>query len=227
MSQMFQTTQFNKDEFAIKINENYELMRFVDNVCETLNEKLKIKNNWNTIVRLDEELEIIEIDKIPVYIRLESHSHIIKYEIHLKNVSPNGDTYEAYYKNYCMSDFEDNRFSMCYVSLNIFNYTLKHLKFNIRNSKFEIKNKIQFPIKKFTRNNNNITKKVCDECVVCYENTNFKTACNHTLCAICWGKIKEKCDCCCGNNCHNSFKSCPICREDIEYGESECESDDE
>lgn len=225
---MSKTTQFNKDEFAIKIYENYELMRYVDNLCETINEQFKSKKYLNDYLDLGEELEIIEIDKIIVNIRLESFSNIIRYEIKLSDVSPHYEQHQAYYKGYSIRDFGDNRFSAYYVTLNIFNYKLKHLKFNIRNSKFEMKNEFQFPIKKFTKNNNNITKKDCDECVVCYENTKFKTACNHTLCARCWSKIKNICEDCCsnGDNCDNAFKNCPICRKDIQKCERDDENDD-
>lgn len=34
------------------------------------------------------------------------------------------------------------------------------------------------------------------ECVVCYDDTNKKTKCNHLLCNVCMKKVKNICPCC-------------------------------
>lgn len=50
------------------------------------------------------------------------------------------------------------------------------------------------------------------ECSVCYEKTNTKTPCKHSLCNRCWSKIQpvqdEDCD---------DVTPCPICRKNIHY----------
>jgi len=55
--------------------------------------------------------------------------------------------------------------------------------------------------------NENITFKEEEQCCVCSEITKTKTQCNHSLCFICWSKIKP----------NNDVKCCPICRESIYY----------
>ena len=45
------------------------------------------------------------------------------------------------------------------------------------------------------------------ECVVCYEKTQTKTDCQHSLCYRCWSKVKEV----------DGIVPCPICRESIWY----------
>ena len=50
----------------------------------------------------------------------------------------------------------------------------------------------------------NLTIKNC-ECAVCYENTNVKTHCEHSLCYRCWSKMKEL----------DGELPCPICRKSI------------
>jgi hypothetical protein len=47
-------------------------------------------------------------------------------------------------------------------------------------------------------------------CCVCYEKTDTKTPCKHSLCNRCWSKIEI-----CGEE-HNEC-SCPMCRENIYY----------
>lgn len=48
-----------------------------------------------------------------------------------------------------------------------------------------------------------------ETCGVCYEDTNTKTNCRHSLCFRCWSNI-EKVDCC-----EENVLPCPICRKDI------------
>lgn len=45
------------------------------------------------------------------------------------------------------------------------------------------------------------------ECVVCYEKTQTKTDCEHSLCYRCWSKLKEV----------DGALPCPMCRESIWY----------
>ena len=58
----------------------------------------------------------------------------------------------------------------------------------------------------FLKNMKNI--KCGDDCSVCYEKTQFKTVCNHSVCLSCLTQIKEISDV--GDN---KYKNCPICRE--------------
>jgi hypothetical protein len=55
--------------------------------------------------------------------------------------------------------------------------------------------------------NSNISFREDETCPVCMEPTKTKTSCDHTLCLICWSKIKPV----------NDVKSCPVCREVIYY----------
>jgi len=55
--------------------------------------------------------------------------------------------------------------------------------------------------------NQNISFKEEESCCVCEEKTKTRTPCDHTLCLICWSKIKSV----------ENEKQCPICREVIYY----------
>jgi len=48
------------------------------------------------------------------------------------------------------------------------------------------------------------------DCCVCYEKTDTKTPCEHSLCNRCWSKIEI-----CGED--NNECSCPMCRKNIYY----------
>jgi len=56
--------------------------------------------------------------------------------------------------------------------------------------------------------NENITFREEDFCPVCSEITKTKTQCNHSLCFICWSKIK------------GDVKPCPICRQAIYFNKN-------
>ena len=56
--------------------------------------------------------------------------------------------------------------------------------------------------------NPNISFATVDNCSVCMEETKTKSLCGHTLCLICWSKIKSI----------EGIKQCPICREELFYG---------
>jgi hypothetical protein len=56
--------------------------------------------------------------------------------------------------------------------------------------------------------NPNISFATVDNCSVCMEETKTKSLCGHTLCLICWSKIKSI----------EGIKQCPICRENLFYG---------
>lgn len=56
----------------------------------------------------------------------------------------------------------------------------------------------------------NLKIKKIDSCCVCYEKTNTKTRCKHSLCLKCWSKLQiidDEEDC--------LIISCPLCRENI------------
>jgi len=55
--------------------------------------------------------------------------------------------------------------------------------------------------------NENISFQKEETCCVCEEFTKTRTSCDHTLCLICWSKIKSV----------DNVKSCPLCREVIYY----------
>jgi len=56
--------------------------------------------------------------------------------------------------------------------------------------------------------NPNISFTSTENCSVCIEPTKTKSLCGHTLCLICWSKIKSI----------EGIKRCPICREELFYG---------
>src|SRR5271156_841034 len=56
----------------------------------------------------------------------------------------------------------------------------------------------------------NLIKLDDDECVVCYEKTNYKASCNHSVCRECTSRI-------------DNYRECPYCRQ-IRTDFSMCES---
>lgn len=72
------------------------------------------------------------------------------------------------------------------------NYYLRRSKFVKINQQFEVPSKNADCISAFKRmfkGNANISYYSSPECVVCYDQTNTKTACGHILCIPCWDKI--------------------------------------
>jgi len=56
---------------------------------------------------------------------------------------------------------------------------------------------------------NNITKSNLGECCVCYNRTDTKTCCKHSLCYRCWSKmVNDKDE-------DEEYVKCPICRQDL------------
>ena len=58
--------------------------------------------------------------------------------------------------------------------------------------------------------NENITFREEEACCVCSEETKTRTSCQHTLCLICWSKIKSV----------EGDKPCPICRQAIYFNKN-------
>ena len=58
--------------------------------------------------------------------------------------------------------------------------------------------------------NENITFREEEACCVCSEETKTRTSCQHTLCLICWSKIKSV----------EGDKPCPICREALYFNKN-------
>lgn len=67
----------------------------------------------------------------------------------------------------------------------------------IKKAQFESANALYLNINTISANSSNII----EECVVCYENTNIVTQCNHHLCTLCCDKLNKK--------------ICPYCRENL------------
>ena len=53
-------------------------------------------------------------------------------------------------------------------------------------------------------------KKTINECCVCYEATNIKTKCNHSLCLCCWSKCKKV------NDDDDAIIECPMCKKEVD-----------
>lgn len=93
---------------------------------------------------------------------------------------------------------------------------IPNIKFNTFFGKFEIesdkKNNNQIKLYQNLINifsNNNNIKTISDKCCICYCDTATKTECNHSLCILCFNKLKKKCIE------SNEECKCPICRQNI------------
>jgi hypothetical protein len=76
---------------------------------------------------------------------------------------------------------------------------LKLIKYNSILEEFSIQHFTKTAVEKY----NNIMEQKELKCCICYENTLYKTPCNHSLCRSCEPQIQGR------------IKSCPICREKI------------
>jgi hypothetical protein len=76
---------------------------------------------------------------------------------------------------------------------------LKLIKYNSILEEFSIEHFTKTAVEKY----NGIMEKKELKCCICYENTLYKTKCNHSLCRGCEPQIQGR------------IKSCPICREKI------------
>ncbi len=92
-------------------------------------------------------------------------------------------------------------------------YVLTKLKFDKLTSKLTMKpNKDQLYYSLFACEN--ITMRAT-QCSVCYDLTNWKTSCGHSVCIRCIQDIKLKKQEDCDEGCTCKYRPCPICRADM------------
>ena len=174
----------------------------------------------------DLKLPIDELDNIKVYIRMVFSYSKITLRIEANSIVINdesvvyNDLILAYQPNGKKLDLED--FIIAFIKME---RSLGHYKFNNTIGKFEdirlkpkdysilFKNVLSLNnIKTDITSLNNISfkKKIkninINKCCLCFELTEIKTRCNHTLCYRCWENITE---------CNRHRKRCPICTEDL------------
>lgn len=91
--------------------------------------------------------------------------------------------------------------------INAFKKIVNSLRYNNKTGKIEDGEENDNQFFRDLISNSNISFREEDQCCVCEEKTKTRTPCDHTLCLICWSKIKPVED----------EKPCPICRESIYF----------
>jgi hypothetical protein len=231
----------NKIQLNQAINTNYEKLVYInalrDEVYKIIFENSGIKPKDCYDEEDDLLLPIDELDNIKVQICMVfSYSQIVL-RIYAKSIWINDE--QVVYNDiilafnlYCKKlDLED--FIIAFIKMD---RSLGHYKFNNTIGKFEdirLKPKdysILFKsalslnnIKRNIKSLNNITFKTnllfinnininINKCSLCFELTEIKTRCNHTLCYRCWENITE---------CNRYRKRCPICTDDLNEDDDE------
>jgi len=174
----------------------------------------KYPDCWATNYRLP----INQIHDISVFCEIEIQKHFIEFKIegsNIRNISKDEDNddesdYDCLFTmiildkdvDFTLKDYED------FIG-KIFN-TLEIIELNKMTGQFVIEDKKNFEndIFELLRNFKHINLSY-ENCSVCDELTETKTACNHYLCIYCWDKIKKSNE--------TGVKPCPICRKAMEY----------
>lgn len=235
----------NKIQLNQAINTNYEKLVYinalrdeVDNIIFENTGTRKPPTNLCYEEYDDLKLPIDELDNIKVDIRMVfSYSKIVlKIEANSIVINDESVVYNniilEYKHNGKKLDLED--FIIAFIRMD---RRLGHYKFNNTIGKFEdirLKpkdfsilfknvlslNNIKTNIKSlnnivaFKKNIENIN---INKCCLCFELTEIKTRCNHTLCYRCWENITE---------CNRHRKRCPICTEDLNEDVDEDEDEE-
>ena len=178
--------------------------------------KLRCVREQSSEYSVSMTLPIKEIDgvcrldcKLTGYVNSDSAHEYFAFEVNTKFNAP-----MPLFRFEKMSNSEEERMTkeeICDFATKLLDKVLPNLKLR-RNGKMnfekdgedtvvgEIKNlfgEIEMP---------NLVMDKC-ECVVCYEKTQTKTDCEHSLCYRCWSKLKEV----------DGALPCPMCRESIWY----------
>ena len=237
----------NKIQLNQAINTNYEKLVYINALRDEVDDIIfentgrrtrKLPTNLCYEDEDDLKLPIDELDNIKVEIymvfsyskitlRIAANSIVINDESVVYN-----DIILAYQHNGKKLDLED--FIIAFITMD---RILGHYKFNNTIGKFEdirlkpkdysilFKNVLSLNnIKTDIKSLNNITfeKKIkninINKCCLCFELTEIKTRCNHTLCYRWWENITE---------CNRHRKRCPICTEDLNEDVDEDEDEDE
>ena len=235
----------NKIQLNQAINTNYEKLVYINALRDEVY-KIIFENSGNrkppTKCCYEEEddllLPIDELDNIKVCIHMVFSYSKITLKIQANSIVINdesvvyNDIILAYKHNGKKLDLED--FIIAFIKMD---RSLGHYKFNNTIGKFEdirlkpkdysilFKNVLSLNnIKTDITSLNNISFKKnikninINKCCLCFELTEIKTRCNHTLCYRCWENITE---------CNRHRKRCPICTEDLNEDVDEDEDEDE
>jgi len=235
----------NKIQLNQAINTNYEKLVYINALRDEV-DNIIFKNVGTrkppTNCCYDEEddllLPIDELDNIKVDIRMVFSYSKITLRIEANSIVINDES--VVYNNIILAykwkgeklELED--FIIAFIKMD---RSLGHYKFNNTIGKFEdirlkpkdysilFKNVLSLNNIKtditslnnisFKRNIKNIN---INKCCLCFELTEIKTRCNHTLCYRCWENITE---------CNRHRKRCPICTEDLNEDDEDDEDDEE
>jgi hypothetical protein len=231
----------NKIQLNQAINTNYEKLVYINALRDEVY-KIIFENSGNRkpptkccYEEYDElRLPIDELDNIKVCIHMAFSYSKIVLKIYAKSIWVN-DEHVVYndiiLAHKCKGEkLELEDFIIAFIQMD---RSLGHYKFNNTIGKFEdirlkpkdysilfknvlslnnIKtditslNNISFSFKKNIKNIN------INKCCLCFELTEIKTRCNHTLCYRCWENITE---------CNRHRKRCPICTENLNEDDEE------
>ena len=237
----------NKIQLTQAINTNYEKLVYINDLRDEV-DNIIFENTGRrtrkppTNLCYDEEddlkLPIDELDNIKVVIRMVFSYSKITLRIEANSIVINDES--VVYNNIILAykwkgeklELED--FIIAFIKMD---RSLGHYKFNNTIGKFEdirlkpkdysilFKNVLSLNnIKTDIKSLNNITFKTnikninINKCCLCFELTEIKTRCNHTLCYRCWENITE---------CNRHRKRCPICTEDLNEDDEDDEDDEE
>jgi hypothetical protein len=235
----------NKIQLNQAINTNYEKLVYInalrDDVYDIIFKNSRIRPTYCYEHEDDLKLPIDELDNIKVEIYMAfSYSQIVL-KIYAKSIVINDESvvyndndiilaYKCFGKKLNLEDF-----IIAFIRMD---RRLGHYKFNNTIGKFEdirLKPKDYSILFKSVLSLNNIKPSLnnivafkknvvafkninINKCCLCFELTEIKTRCNHTLCYRCWENITE---------CNRHRKRCPICTEDLNEDVDEDEDEDE
>ena len=102
-----------------------------------------------------------------------------------------------------------------FIAMEEIQQTVGKLRFCMMEGHF-VEHTTVFPIKDFEAIFSKLDcEKSYSNCSVCFEPCGTKTACNHALCYRCWGKLPRIRKETCSEDCVCTYRSCPLCREDV------------
>ena len=226
----------NKIQLNQAINTNYEKLVYINALRDDVYKIIFNNSGIKPTDCYDEEddllLPIDELDNIKVCIHMIFSYSKITLKIQANSIVINDESvvyndiilaYNPYRKKLDLEDF--------IIAFIIMDRSLGHYKFNNTIGKFEdirlkpkdfsilFKNVLSLNnIKTNIKSLNNITferniKNInINKCCLCFELTEIKTHCNHTLCYRCWENITE---------CNRYRKRCPICTDDLNEDDDE------
>ena len=219
----------NKIELNQEINDNYDKLVYLHEQYEfTFNKFDKLKTDLKREQKRDIagyyishniRLPIEELNGIRVDIFIHFAPARIELEIQAKTISRNHNCYTYNKGNLVSTDNKSKlEFQDYIIAFKKLGDMLKYYKFNniigeFINTRIKTSKDINIALNKMLSINN--IQRTIQECCVCFEFTQVKTDCNHTLCYKCWEGIA-------GCN-----KKCPMCREFLDVCDDNYDDDDD